>query len=315
MAKAKAIETTTTVSDIYERITARIVEQLEAGTRPWMQPWGAGGTPVRPLRHNGIAYRGINTVLLWMTAAERGYSSNYWMTFRQAQELGGNVRKGEKSTLVVYANAIERKETDEEGEEVERRIPFMKGYNVFNAGQIEGLPQHFYGTEAEPGNGQRKQRVEAADRFFANLGADIRHGGNRAFYHPVGDFIQMPVFDAFISAEIHAGTLAHECVHWTMKSTRLDRNLGRDKWGDEGYAKEELVAELGSVFLSADLGIAIEPREDHAAYIASWLKCLKNEKRAVFQMAAHAERAVAYLHGLQPGSNVATATAGNPAAA
>lgn len=313
MGKAKGTETTPTVSDIYERITARIVEQLEAGTRPWMQPWGAGGTPIRPLRHNGVAYRGINTVLLWMTAAERGYQSTYWMTFRQAQELGGNVRKGEKSTLVVYANAIERKETDEAGEEVERRIPFMKGYGVFNADQIEGLPQHFYATEIEPVEGE--ERIAAADRFFANLGADIRHGGNRAFYHPVGDFIQMPVFSAFISAEAHAATLGHECIHWTMKSTRLDRNLGREKWGDEGYAKEELVAELGSVFLSADLGIAIEPREDHAAYIASWLKVLKNDKRAVFQMAAHAERAVTYLHGLQPTVEDAAATAGEPAIA
>ncbi|MBW0368390.1 ArdC family protein [Ensifer adhaerens] len=300
MGKAKATETTSTVSDIYERITARIVEQLEAGTRPWMQPWGAGGTPVRPLRHNGIAYRGINTVLLWMTAAERGYNSSYWMTFRQAQELGANVRKGEKSTLVVYANAIERKETDDEGEEIERRIPFMKGYSVFNADQIDGLPSHFYATPSNPAGGEDKQRIEAADRFFANLGADIRHGGNRAFYHPAGDFIQMPLFEAFVSAEAHATTLGHECIHWTMKGTRLDRNLGREKWGDEGYAKEELVAELGSVFLAADLALSIEPREDHAAYIASWLKVLKNDKRAVFQMAAHAERAVAYLHGLQP---------------
>ncbi|WP_337723300.1 ArdC family protein [Sinorhizobium meliloti] len=126
-AKAKVTETATGVSDIYERITQRIVEQLEAGTRPWMQPWGTGRTPVRPLRHNSIAYRGINTVLLWMTAAERGYSSSYWMTFREAQELGGNVRKGEKSTLVVYANAIERKETHDEGEEVGRRIPLRRG--------------------------------------------------------------------------------------------------------------------------------------------------------------------------------------------
>ncbi|SDN74069.1 ArdC family protein [Ensifer sp. YR511] len=311
----KATETTTTVSDIYERITARIVEQLEAGTRPWMQPWGAGGTPVRPMRHNGVAYRGINTVLLWMTAAERGYSSRYWMTFRQAQELGGNVRKGEKSTLVVYANAIERKETDEEGAEIERRIPFMRGYNVFNADQIDGLPSRYYAFETALVEGEDKQRIEAADRFFANLNADIRYGGNRAFYHPAGDFIQVPVFDAFVSAEAHASTLGHECIHWTMKSTRLDRNLGHQKWGDEGYAKEELVAELGSVFLSADLGIAIEPREDHAAYIASWLKVLKNDKRAVFQMAAHAERAVTYLHGLQPTVEDAAATAGDPAMA
>ncbi len=117
-------------ADVYERITNRIIEQLEQGTRPWMQPWGACGTPVRPLRHNGVPYRGINTVLLWMEASERGYSSPFWMTYKQAQELGGQVRKGEKSALVVYANAIERTETTESGEEIEKRIPFMKGYSV-----------------------------------------------------------------------------------------------------------------------------------------------------------------------------------------
>ncbi|NVD42908.1 DUF1738 domain-containing protein [Ensifer sp. HO-A22] len=288
-----------TTSDVYERITNRIVEQLEAGTRPWMQPWGGGGTPVRPLRHNGVAYRGINTVLLWMTAAEQGYSSSYWMTYRQAAELGAQVRKGETSTLVVYANAIERKETDDAGEEIERRIPFMKGYSVFNADQIDGLPERYHATpSALPESG--KERNDVADRFFANLGADIRHGGSKAYYHPVGDFIQMPRFEAFVSAESHATTLGHEAIHWTMSPTRLDRNLGRAKRGDEGYAKEELVAELGSVFLAADLGLAIEPRDDHAAYIASWLTKLKNDRRLVFQMAAHAERAVTFLHGLQP---------------
>lgn len=173
MARNAETATAITTSDVYERITSRIVEQLEAGTRPWMQPWGGGGTPVRPLRHNGVAYRGINTVLLWMTAAEQGYSSSYWMTYRQAAELGAQVRKGETSTLVVYASAIERKETDEAGEEIERRIPFMKGYSVFNADQIEGLPERYHAkpsvTEAV------KERIETADRFFANLGADIRH--------------------------------------------------------------------------------------------------------------------------------------------
>ncbi|WP_312366943.1 zincin-like metallopeptidase domain-containing protein [Ensifer sp.] len=296
--KAKA-ETKIAASDVYERITNRIVEQLVAGTRPWMQPWGGGGMPVRPLRHNGAAYRGINTVLLWMTATEQGYSSPYWMTYKQASELGAQVRKGETSTLVVYANTIERKETDDAGEEVERRIPFMKGYSVFNADQIDGLPERFYvKPSALPETGN--QRIETADRFFAHLGADIRQGGSKAYYHPVGDFIQMPRFEAFVSAEAHATTLGHEAIHWTMSPTRLDRHLGREKWGDEGYAKEELVAELGSVFLAADLGLAIEPRDDHAAYIASWLKVLKNDKRLVFQMAAHAERAVTFLHGLQP---------------
>ncbi|MDP9632972.1 UNVERIFIED_ORG: antirestriction protein ArdC [Ensifer adhaerens] len=309
--KTVAVETANTSStDIYQSITSRIVEQLEAGTRPWMQPWGACGLPVRPLRHSGIAYRGINTVLLWMTAAEQGYSSPYWMTYKQALELGAQVRKGEKSTLVVYANAIERKETNDAGEEIERRIPFMKGYSVFNAEQIDGLPEQYHAQPSEA-SAAGKERIEAADRFFGNLGADIRHGGNRAFYHPGGDFIQMPPFEAFVSAETHATTLGHECCHWTMSSTRLDRNLGREKWGDEGYAREELVAELGSVFLAADLGLSIEPREDHAAYIASWLKVLKNDKRAVFQMAAHAERAVTFLHGLQP--DVGASTVSEPA--
>jgi antirestriction protein ArdC len=299
MTRKTEAATAITASDVYERITIRIVEQLEAGTRPWIQPWGGGGTPVRPLRHNGVAYRGINTVLLWMTAAEQGYSSPYWMTYRQASELGAQVRKGETSTLVVYADAIERKETDDAGDEIARRIPFMKGYSVFNADQIDGLPEHYHATlSALPESG--KERIELADRFFANLGADIRHGGSKAYYQPVGDFIQMPRFEAFVSAESHATTLGHEAIHWTMSPTRLDRNLGRERWGDEGYAREELVAELGAVFLAADLGLAIEPRDDHAAYIASWLTRLKNDRRLVFQMAAHAERAVTFLHGLQP---------------
>lgn len=129
---------------------------------------------------------------------------------------------------------------------------------------------------------------------------DIREGADRAFYHPRLDFIQLPPFSAFVSAEAHATTLGHECIHWTMHSKRLDRDLGGAKWGDEGYAREELVAELGSVFLAADLGLAIEPREDHAAYIAHWLKVVKNDKRAIVSMAAHAERAVAFLHAQQP---------------
>ncbi|WP_457588949.1 ArdC family protein [Ensifer canadensis] len=310
--KARAASAIIT-SDVYERITHRIVEQLETETRPWMQPWGGGGTPVRPLRHNGMAYRGINNVLLWMTAAENGYASRYWMTYKQAAELGGQVRKGETSTLVVYANTIERKETDDAGDEIERRIPFMKGYSVFNADQIDGLPERYRARPMVTAENS-KERLEVADRFFANLDADIRHGGNRAFYQPGGDFIQMPPFEAFVSAEAHATTLGHEAIHWTMSPTRLDRNLGRKKWGDEGYAREELVAELGSVFLAADLGLAIEPRDDHAAYIASWLKALKNDKRLVFQMAAHAERAVAYLHRLQPAADNANDTVDEPVA-
>nr|WP_313015625.1 zincin-like metallopeptidase domain-containing protein [Brucella intermedia] len=292
---------TTEKRDTYQTITNKIVAALEQGTRPWFQPWGAAGTPVRPLRHNGVPYRGINTVLLWMASQENGYSSPFWMTYKQSQELGGQVRKGERSALVVYAGAIEKTEQADNGEEIEKRIPFMKGYSVFNADQIDRLPEHFY-TKIEP-QGEPKERIARADAFFANLGADIREGGNSAYYRIDQDFIGMPKFDSFVSAEAHAATLAHECVHWTRHPSRLDRDLGRKQWGDEGYALEEVVAELGSVFVAADLGLAAEPRDDHAAYIASWVKVLKNDKRAIFQAASHAEKAVAYLHSLQPCSN------------
>lgn len=285
-------------TDVYERITSKIIEQLEQGVRPWMQPWGNGTSPIRPLRHNGIRYQGINTVLLWMEAAEKGYNSAYWMTYKQAQELGAQVAKGSKSALVVYAGAIEREEEGESGETVERRIPFMKGYNVFNADQIEGLPEHFYFKPER--HTAPKQRIAEADAFFANLKADIREGGNQAYYSPATDHIQMPPFASFVSAEAHAAILAHECTHWTAAKNRLDRDLSRYHRDKEDRAREELIAELGSVFLAADLGIEITPREDHAAYLQSWLTVLQNDKRAIFQAASHAERAVTFMHGLQP---------------
>ena len=284
--------------DTYQLITDKIIAALDEGTRPWFQPWGANATPSRPLRHNGVPYRGINTVLLWMATVENGFTSPFWMTYKQAQELGGQVRAKSRSSLVVYAGAIEKTEQDDEGQEREKRIPFMKGYAVFNADQIDNLPDHFY--VAAPVTNTAQERIEAADAFFANLGADIREGGNRAYYHGLEDYIQMPPFAAFVSAEAHAATLAHECVHWTKHHTRLDRDLGKKQWGDAGYAMEELVAELGSVFLAADLGIEAEPREDHASYIASWLKVLKNDRRAIFQAASHAEKAVTFMHESQP---------------
>jgi Antirestriction protein len=138
------------------------------------------------------------------------------------------------------------------------------------------------------------------ESFFAALGADVRHGGNRAFYCPSTDHVQMPDFTSFKSAESYYATLAHECTHWTRHSSRLERDFGRKKWGDEGYAMEELVAELGAAFLCADLELRPLIREDHAPYIAGWLKALKEDKRAIFTAAAHAQRAADFLHGLQP---------------
>jgi antirestriction protein ArdC len=294
--------TTQNRPDVYSRITDKIVADLEQGVRPWFKPWSAdhaAGKITRPLRHNGIPYKGINVVMLWSAATVKGYACPLWLTFKQALELGGNVRKGETGELVVYANSITKTETDAKGEETEREIPFLKGYTVFNAEQCENLPAH-YTAKAEPPALTPLQRIEAADRFFAATGADIRHGGTRAFYAQGPDYVQMPPFETFRDAESHAATLAHELTHWTKHDKRLARDMGRVKWGDPGYAREELVAELGSAFLCADLGITPEVREDHAAYIASWLEVLKGDKRFIFSAASQAQRAADYLHSLQP---------------
>ncbi len=169
---------------------------------------------------------------------------------------------------------------------------------MFNAQQCSGLPASYYAKPEAPAL-PLPQRIEAADRFFAATGATIRHGGTRAYYAEASDYVQMPPFETFQDAESHAATLAHELTHWTKHGTRLARDMGRVKWGDEGYAREELVAELGAAFLCADLAITPDVREDHAAYIASWLTVLKLDKRFVFSAASHAQRAADYLHGLQ----------------
>src|SRR5271154_940368 len=288
-------------TDVYQKITDQIVAELERGVRPWLKPWSAGngkGRIVRPLRANGIPYRGINVLMLWSEAIEKSYASPIWMTFKQALELKANVRKGEHGSLVVYADKIIRTETDgESGEEAERAIPFMKGYTVFNVEQIEGLPEHYYGKPAP--RTETVQRIERAESFFAATGANVVHGGSRACYVPSTANIHMPCIDFFRDSESYYAVRAHETVHWTRHKSRLDRDFGRKRFGDQGYAMEELVAELGSAFLSADLELAPSVREDHAAYIASWIKVLKNDKRAIFTAASHAQRAVDFLHGLQ----------------
>jgi antirestriction protein ArdC len=292
--------------DVYQRVTDQIVAELEKGVRPWFKPWNAehaAGRITRPLRANGIPYRGINVLMLWGAATAQGFTAPLWLTYKQAQELGGQVRKGEKGSLVVYANTITKTEQDEAtGEDVEREIPFMKGYTVFNAEQVDGLPAHFYAMQApalDP-----VQRIETAEAFFAATGADVREGGDRAYYTAAGDYVQMPPFVAFKEPEAYYATLAHELCHWTKAPHRLGRDLGRKRWGDEGYAMEELVAELGAAFICADLALTPQPRAEHASYIASWLKALKDDKRAIFTAAAHAQRAADYLTGLQPQDKV-----------
>lgn len=292
---------TTDRTDLRTRITQTIIDQLEQGVRPWMKPWSAdhlAGRITRPLRHNGKPYRGINTVMLWMAADAKGYSAPFWMTYRQASELGGQVRKGEKAAPVTYADTIKRQAEKPDGTEEEREIYFLKQYSVFNVEQIEGLPAHFYAVAApqlDP-----LQRIAKAEAFFAATGMELQHGGNAAFYSVTGDFVRMPPFETFRDPESYYATLAHEGCHWTRHPARLNRDFGRKRFGDEGYAMEELVAEMGSAFVAADLGLYIEPREDHAAYLSHWLKALKEDKRALFVAAAYAQKAADFLQGSQP---------------
>jgi antirestriction protein ArdC len=220
------------------------------------------------------------------------------MTYKQAIELGGQVRRGETGSLVVYADRFTRREVNENGEDVESEIPFLKSYTVFNTEQIDGLPAHYYATSVP--EVRSVERIERTEQFFARTKADIRHGGGLAYYAQAADFIQMPALESFKDASNYYATLAHEMTHWTAHRSRLDREFGRSRFGDESYAMEELTAEMGAAFLCADLGLSLEPRHDHAAYIASWLKVLKNDKRAVFTAASHAQRAADFVHSLQP---------------
>jgi antirestriction protein ArdC len=287
--------------DLYQTVTDTIIKDLEFGIRPWMQPWivgGEGSQLNRPLRANGEAYRGINVLMLWGSAAENGFSSPTWMSFKQAQDMGAHVRKGERGTMVVYAGTLTRTEMNEQtGEESERGIPFLKSYSVFNADQINGLPVQYVKPAIAILNPD--QRIAQVERFVVSTGADIRHGGAMAFYQPDRDLVQMPAFEGFRSLEGYYATLLHELTHWTRHKTRLDRSFGRERWGDEGYAVEELVAELGAAFLCSDLQITPTVRKDHAAYVGNWLKVLKNDKRAIFTAASYAQKAADYLHGLQ----------------
>ena len=222
------------------------------------------------------------------------------MTFKQALELGGAVRKGETGSMVLFASRFTKTDIDGSGEESNREIPFLKAYTVFNVAQIDGLPEGFHAPLAPARD--PVARIAHADAFFANTGAVIREGGDRAFYSPSSDHIQMPPFAAFQNAETHAGVLSHELTHWSAAPHRLNRDLSRYHKDKTERAREELIAELGSCFLCADLGIApeLEPRSDHASYIDSWVKVLADDHRAIFQAAAHAQRAVAFLHGSQP---------------
>jgi antirestriction protein ArdC len=301
--------------DIYAIVTNQIIQALEQGVRPWMKPWDSNhmdGRVLLPKRVTGEAYRGINILLLWGTAIQEGYQSPTWMTLRQANKYKARVRKGEKSTMVVYADTFRKTETTDKGEDIEVNIPYLKSYTVFNCDQIDGLPEHFY-HRPEPKVENAIVRDQRLESFFAATGADIRHGGNKAYYSITHDYVRMPPIEAFCDQESYYATLGHEMVHWTRHEQRLNRDFGRKQWGDAGYAQEELVAEMGAAFLCAALDITPKVREDHAAYINSWLEVLRKDKKAVFTAASHAQKAVEHLESYQ--SQTASADEAQPIAA
>ena len=276
--------------DIYEQITGAIIAAIEEGAPTYEMPWHTLATPINAATRK--AYRGINTLTLWCIGRKRGYATQEWATYRQWSEMGAQVRRGERSASVVFWKFLES--SDDAVEEVQestatsRRIPLAREYHVFNAAQVEGYVPQPEVRLAE------SERIDHAERFFRALPGVVRHGGDRAFYSPATDEIQIPAFEQFKSAAAYYSTLAHEHTHWSGASSRLNRDL-TGRFGDARYAMEELIAELGSAFLCADLALGVEPRRDHAAYIDSWLSVLKSDKRALFSAAGHAQKAAAYL--------------------
>lgn len=270
--------------DTYQEVTDAIAAKIEAGALPWAPEWNGGGFKM-PHRVTGEAYRGINVVLLWMSAMERGLTGQTWMTFKQAIELGGAVRKGEKATRIVFFKTLEL-DGENEGDDP-RKIPMLRTYSVFNTDQIDGLPAKYHPAAAIDGSAMRDADKEAALR---SCGAIINEGGTRAAYSPSQDVVQMPDFERFHSTAGYLATLAHELCHWTGHKTRLDR-FADGKPGKANYAFEELVAELGSAFISARLGIVGEHFESHAGYLAGWLDIMQEDKRAIFRAAAAAQAA------------------------
>ncbi|USA60153.1 zincin-like metallopeptidase domain-containing protein [Qipengyuania citrea] len=271
------------------RITQEIIARLESGTKPWIKPWR--GVPVsRPLRACGIPYRGMNVFWLWMVADMCGYASPFWMTYNQAKELGAQVRKGEKSTIAIFYKSYTKEvEAPDTGEKTDESRLVLKAYPVFNADQVEGLPERFHPAATlevvEP-----EGRQAELDSFFARIPAVLRQQGDEAYYEPVADRVTMPPAHLFSGFDHYYATLAHELSHWTGHASRLDRNL-KNRFGSAAYAAEELIAELSSAMLGAELGLPVTHLDSHASYIEHWLKLLKQDDRAILTAAAKAEEA------------------------
>ncbi len=286
--------TATEKRDVYARVTAQIIQSIEQGVGSWRMPWHTTGTyAFSPINVSSRKpYRGINTVCLWAAAQAKGYERGEWATYQQWQDRGAQVRKGEKATTVVFWKfANESGESQDDGSETpagRSRLLFTRGYSVFNAAQVDG-----YTPKNDP-EASMPDRIAHADAFFTAVGASVRHGGNEAFYSPASDHIQMPPLGAFAESIAYYSVLAHEHTHWTAAAARCDRQLGK-RFGDNAYAAEELIAELGAAFTCAHLGLSTEPRPDHAQYLQSWLKVLKADSKAIFTAASKAQQACDWL--------------------
>ena len=288
-------------TSLYDEITGKIIGELEAGRVPWVQPWGtaAAKAPLAMPRNaaTGRHYSGINVLILWGAVIEHGFTAQSWLTFRQALALGGNVRKGERGTTVVYADRFvpddEKRRARETGDEAQA-IPFLKRFTVFNAAQCEGLPEDVAIVAPPPSPGLIEPQVEALIRA---TGIDFRIGGNRAFYVPALDYVQVPPPQAYFEPINWHRTALHELGHATGHPSRLGRDMSGG-FGTKKYAFEELVAEMNAAFCCASLGIV--PTVRHADYIGSWLEVLREDNRAIVRAASQASKAADWLLGFVP---------------
>ena len=271
---------------IYERITDAIVVDLEQGVAPWVKPWNGSADPVPHNAATRRAYRGINHLLLGMRCYADGYRTNGWLTFRQAQERGGTVRRGEKGTTVVLFKPLDQDEASVSSFSKPRAV--IRAFTVFNIDQTEGLDDLVPTADAPiPWDPH-----ESAECVIDQSGADIRHQGFQAFYASSRDCVYLPERSSFPSSDGYYATALHELSHWTGHKSRLNRDFS-GRFGSEAYAVEELIAELSAAFLSAHC--RIPGQLQHSNYIASWLKVLNSDKRAIFMAAAQAQKAADYL--------------------
>ncbi|WP_347270215.1 ArdC family protein [Rhizorhabdus histidinilytica] len=285
-------------TNLYDDITKRIIAELEEGRIPWVQPWGtaAAKAPLAMPRNAATSrkYSGINVLILWRAVIQHGFPSQHWLTFRQALSLGGNVRKGEHGTTVVYADRFvpddEKRLARETGEEA-AAIPFLKRFTVFNAAQCDGLPDNVAVEGPPPPPGLIEPSVEM---LIAATGIDFRIGGDRAYYAPAHDYVQVPPPQAYFEPINWHRTALHELGHATGHASRLGRDFS-GSFGTKKYAFEELVAELNAAFCCASLGIV--PTVRHADYIGSWLEVLREDNRAIVRAASQASKAADWLLG------------------